>query len=118
MTDIKQRINASRWYCVNAIGMATLCSDEGDAKTGSKEYDTEWPRHSPHIATQLVPMALVTELRTTLEGEAAVMRSILAEADQVLSTIEPADEHEAQMLGELRRKVKRVLFPDADLSLF
>lgn len=53
-----------------------------------------------------------------IEGEAKVMRSILSEADQVLSSIEPADEHEAALLGELRRKVKAVLYPDADFSLF
>lgn len=53
-----------------------------------------------------------------LEGEASVMRAILSEADSVLSTIEPDDTDEAQALGELRRKIKAVLFPDADQSLF
>jgi hypothetical protein len=53
-----------------------------------------------------------------LEGEASVMRAILRESDSVLSSIEPDDTDEAQALGELRRKIKAVLFPDADLSLF
>jgi hypothetical protein len=53
-----------------------------------------------------------------LEGEASVMRAILHDADNVLLDVEPDDTDEAQALGELRRKIKAVLYPDADLSLF
>lgn len=55
--------NDRRWYCVNTIGMATLCRDEADARREAADADAMWPRHAPHVATQLVPMAEIDRLR-------------------------------------------------------
>lgn len=43
-----------RWYCVNNMGMATLCADQADAENVASDCDTEWPRQAPHRAMQLV----------------------------------------------------------------
>ena len=50
-----------RWYCVNNMGMATLCADQADAENVASDCDTERPRQSPHRALQLVE---VSELET------------------------------------------------------
>lgn len=118
MNDIKQKIKEAHWYAVTNDGRACLCADAFDATKEAHGGNISWPKFSPHTATQLVPMALVDQLTAHMEGEASVMRAILSEADSVLSTIEPDDTDEAQALGELRRKIKAVLFPDADQSLF
>lgn len=55
--------NNPHWYCVNTIGMATLCRDEADARREAADADAMWPRHAPHVATQLVPMAEIERLR-------------------------------------------------------
>jgi hypothetical protein len=52
-----------RWYSVNTIGMATLCRGEADARREAADADAMWPRHAPHVATQLVPMAEIDRLR-------------------------------------------------------
>ena len=43
-----------RWYCVNNMGMATLCADKEDAEDVARTCDMEWPRQGPHRAVQLV----------------------------------------------------------------
>ena len=43
-----------RWYCLNNMGMATLCADKADAEDVARTCDMEWPRQSPHRAVQLV----------------------------------------------------------------
>ena len=43
-----------RWYCVNNMGMATLCADQADAEDVARTCDMEWPRQGPHRAAQLV----------------------------------------------------------------
>jgi predicted RNase H-like nuclease (RuvC/YqgF family) len=60
--------NDLRWYCVNTIGMATLCRDEADARREAADADAMWPRHAPHVATQLVPMAEIDRLRARVEA--------------------------------------------------
>lgn len=45
-----------RWYCLNAIGMATLCSSEDDARLEASNADSLYPRHAPHRAVQLVEL--------------------------------------------------------------
>ena len=52
-----------RWYSVNTIGMATLCMGEADARREAADADAMWPRHAPHVAMQLVPMAEVDRMR-------------------------------------------------------
>ena len=53
-----------RWYCVNNMGMATLCADQADAEMTAKDCNTEWPRQSPHRAVQLVEVSELEKERT------------------------------------------------------
>ena len=46
-----------RWYCVDNMGMATLCADKADAENVASDCDTEWPRQAPHRAVQLVELS-------------------------------------------------------------
>ena len=48
-----------RWYCLNAIGMATLCKDEQDARSIAAESDSVYPQHAPHRAVQLVELGAI-----------------------------------------------------------
>ena len=43
-----------RWYCVNNMGMATLCADQADAEDVASTCDIDFPRQGPHRAVQLV----------------------------------------------------------------
>ena len=42
-----------RWYCVDKIGMATLCADKDDAEQSAKLAEQDFPRNSPYRAVQL-----------------------------------------------------------------
>ena len=53
-----------RWYSVNNMGMATLCADKADAENVASDCDTEWPRHAPHRAVQLVELSGLEKERT------------------------------------------------------
>ena len=52
-----QPAQESRWYCIDNIGMATLCADEEDAKQNAKLAEREWPLHAPYKAVQLCEYA-------------------------------------------------------------
>ena len=41
------------WYCVDKIGMATLCADKDDAEQSAKLAEQDFPRNSPYRAVQL-----------------------------------------------------------------
>ena len=43
-----------RWYCVNNVGMATLCADQADAEKVASDCNIQWPRQATHWAVQLV----------------------------------------------------------------
>jgi hypothetical protein len=59
-----------RWYSVNNMGMATRCADKADAEDVASACDTEWPRHAPHRAVQLVEAsALDTERAARIEAQ-------------------------------------------------
>ncbi|MFW8567009.1 MazG-like family protein [Orrella sp. 11846] len=45
-----------RWYMLNKIGMATLCSNEDDAICTQKEADMLFPAMAPHHAALLAPV--------------------------------------------------------------
>ena len=47
----------ARWYMVNNIGMATLCTDEYDARIEAANANEQYPMHRPHRAVQLVEVA-------------------------------------------------------------
>jgi len=53
-----------------------------------------------------------------LDGQAGVMFSVLRQASETLATIEPDDTDEAELLGELRWSIKKLIYPHDDLSLF
>ena len=46
-----------RWYCVNNMGMATLCADQDDAEDVASACDMDFPRQAPHRAVQLVEVS-------------------------------------------------------------
>ena len=46
-----------RWYCLNNMGMATLCADKADAEDVARTCDIDFPRQSPHRAVQLVEVS-------------------------------------------------------------
>jgi hypothetical protein len=37
----------ARWYCVDSIGLATLCHDEADARRQAEERSRAWPAGMP-----------------------------------------------------------------------
>jgi len=46
-----------RWYMVNEMGMATLCTDQADAEKEAADAQSVWPHMGPHRAVQLVEEA-------------------------------------------------------------
>ena len=50
-------VQPARWYMVNKIGMATLCTDEYDARMEAANANEQYPLHRPHRAVQLVELA-------------------------------------------------------------
>lgn len=46
-----------RWYCVNNIGVATLCKDKADAIANAKNCDSAYPAYGPHRAALLGDVA-------------------------------------------------------------
>lgn len=83
--------NTARWYCVNTIGMATLCRDEADAIREAAEADVMWTRHAPHVATQLVPATPSSSVarRVSAEMQAEIER-LHAENDKMLVALNAA----------------------------
>ena len=53
-----------RWYCVNNMGMATLCADKADAEDVARTCDIDFQRQSPHRAVQLVEASALDIERT------------------------------------------------------
>ena len=47
---------ATRWYCLNKIGVATLCADQADAVAAALDADIAFPRGAPHRAVQMVEL--------------------------------------------------------------
>ena len=43
----------TRWYSVDALGMATLCRDEADAIKTAADNSIMWPNLAPHRAVRL-----------------------------------------------------------------
>ena len=96
-----------RWYCVNNMGMATLCADKADAEDVARTCDMEWPRQGPHRAVQLVEVSALDTERTAriaaqVENEALKAeraRSGLAHRKAVKEAVREAL-HEAQKACE------------------
>ena len=53
-----------RWYMVDKMGMATLCTSKKDAEKEARDMDMAWPHMGPHRAVQLVDAADVEALHT------------------------------------------------------
>ena len=49
-----------RWYCLNNMGMATLCADQADAEMTANDCNIQWP----HRAVQLVELSELEAERT------------------------------------------------------
>ena len=108
-----------RWYCLNNMGMATLCADQADAEMTASDCDTEWPRQAPHRAVQLVEVSELEKERTArIEAQqrladmqelvaksglahrmavqrcvhAAVAEAVAAERDRLCAAIKAADD--------------------------
>ena len=108
-----------RWYCVNNMGMATLCADQADAEMTASDCNIQWPRQSPHRAVQLVEAStLDTERTARIEAQqrladmqelaaksglahrmavqrcvqAAVAEAVAAERDRLCAAIKAADD--------------------------
>jgi hypothetical protein len=50
----------ARWYCLSREGMATLCTDEEDAKEVAAESFVLYPQSGPYRAVQMVDSAHVS----------------------------------------------------------
>lgn len=58
------------WYALSkTTGIATLCKDERDARQAAIQYDREWPKGAPYVATRLAPIdtGLLAAAQKTLE---------------------------------------------------
>ncbi len=49
-----QPLREPNWYCLNAIGEATLCANEQDAQQTAKDCEMFFPNQAPFRAAQLV----------------------------------------------------------------
>jgi hypothetical protein len=52
-----QPVQEPHWYFIDKTGVATLCTDEDDAKQGAKQAEKAWPRFAPYRAVQLCEYA-------------------------------------------------------------
>jgi hypothetical protein len=60
--QIKQELvtgvaQTARWYCIDKIGVATLCADEDDAIQNARQAEKDWPNNAPYRAVQLCELA-------------------------------------------------------------
>lgn len=89
-----------RWYCVNNMGMATLCADKADAEDVARTCDIDFPRQSPHRAVQLVEVsaldtAQAARIAAQVENEALKAeraRSGLAHRNAVQEAVREAED--------------------------
>ena len=78
----------ARWYCLSRDGMATLCTDEEDAKEVAAESGVAWPQNGPYRVAQMVDAdtaealrAALTELRDRIKDHPAY--ADLTEAEEL-----------------------------------
>ena len=91
-------MNTPRWYMLNKMGMATLCSDKAGAEQEAADAQRLWPHMGPHRAVRLVEAnfeaadiatasaqgfrdgeAAAGATIATLKGQRAVLCSLLRE---------------------------------------
>jgi len=91
----------AKWYVVNNYGDAEACESEEEALQSLETFNRYERHNGPHRAVQMVE---VSEL-TRLQGEAAVLRSLLRECDAVLAIVETENDDEAEHLARLRQQI-------------
>ena len=70
----------ARWYMVNKIGMATLCTDEYDARIEAANANEQYPLYRPHRAVQLVEVPAPAPVLTPAQAltDAQLDRAVAA----------------------------------------
>ena len=69
---------AGRWYMVNKMGMATLCTDKEGAEQEAADAQMAWPHMGPHRAVQLVEVADVEAMRAGYDAARLEIASLQA----------------------------------------
>lgn len=76
-----------RWYVVDKDGLAMLCRDYDDAQDIAADSFVAWPQKGPHrvallgdVSAAPAPVAQRSASLATLQGEAQVLRALLADA--------------------------------------
>jgi len=92
-----------RWYMVNKMGMATLCSDKAGAEEEAADAQRFWPHMGPHRAVQLAPAGDMAKLR----GQRMVLCSLLRECMPVIDALMqmPGDDDSDARLNGLAGRI-------------
>ena len=119
-------MNTLRWYMVNKMGMATLCTDKADAQQEAADAQMAWPHMGPHRAVQLVEASFeAADMATasaqgfmdgvaaagatiaTLKGQRAVLCSLLRECLPVIDALmqTPGDDDSDARLNGLAGRI-------------
>ena len=85
-----------RWYMVNEMGMATLCSDKDGAEKEAADAQMAWPHMGPHRAVQLVEAADVEAMRAGYDAARLEIESLRA----ALATPQPAPPAQGDALSD------------------
>lgn len=80
----------ARWYCVDSIGLATLCHDEADARRQAEERSRAWPEGMPCRAVQLGDVAALAAERDSL------LRDWVAEQGERTAAVDRAERAELE----------------------
>ena len=103
-----------RWYCVNNMGMATLCADKADAEDVARTCDMEWPRQGPHRAVQLVEVSALDTERTARIAAQVENEALKAErARSGLAHRKAVQEAVREALQEARKACENLPAPDS-----
>ena len=103
-----------RWYCVNNMGMATLCADQADAEEVASDCDTQWPRQSPHRAVQLVEAStLDTERTARIEAQQRLADMQELAAKSGLAHMKAVQEAVREALHEAQKACENLPAPES-----
>ena len=80
-----------RWYCLNKIGVATLCADQADAVAAALDADIAFPRGAPHRAVQMVELICLHAVEQQRNWLALALREWLEKTEWVQQTGTPAE---------------------------
>ena len=103
-----------RWYCVNNMGMATLCADQADAEMTAKDCNIQWPRQAPHRAVQLVEVSALDTERTARIAAQVENEALKAErARSGLAHRKAVQEAVREALQEAQKACENLPAPDS-----